>query len=231
MGSLGLEMAIRRLASIRAYRLSVLASVAGISIYYIVQAWAPVFFVRVHGLSMLETAVWMSVAMATGGSIGSVGSGWACDWLRTRVRQPECLILIISLFASCPALALTALAPNATLAIIGLCLTYPFAFGFLTPGTLLIQKAAPENLRGIAIGLWASVTNVISLTIVIPGLGLASDLLKPTWGLRSLGVALAGSSLVAVAGGVVMMMARRELERVNAAAADFDRNAVLEAGK
>ncbi|WP_165322357.1 MFS transporter [Rhizorhabdus phycosphaerae] len=211
--SLHLGHAIRRLAAIRAYRLSVIASIAGISIYYVVQAWLPVYFVRVHRMSMIDTALWMSIAMATGGSVGSIGSGWACDRLRPHIQQPECVILILSLLAVGPALALTTLTSNKTVAIVGLCLTYPFAFGFLTPGTLLIQKAAPEKLRGIAIGLWASVTNVISLTIVVPAVGLTSDILKPDHGVRSLALALAASSVVAILGAGVMMMAKRELNK------------------
>ena len=127
------------------------------------------------------------------------------------MRQPEGLVLAVSLVILCPALVWTCLAPSKTGAIAGLFVVYPFAFGFTTPGTLLVQAAVSDDLRGIGVGLWASVTNVVSLTLVLPLVGFASDLLTARYGVYGLAYALAGSSGVGLVGALLLVRARRAL--------------------
>lgn len=211
--SLGIWRAIRQLMAIRSYRLVVLGSVAGVSIQNLAAAWLPVYFVRVHGMSLRETAFWMSVSLVSGGTIGSLGSGWACDRLRNRVPQSESLVLTVSLAIIFPALALTCLSMSKAVAVAGLIVTYLFAFAFLTPAVLLVQKAAPESMRAIAVGLMASVMNVISLTMVLPLIGWGSDMFTAAYGIRGLGYSIACSSAIALVGSWMFMLAGREFAK------------------
>jgi len=209
----GLARAVRTLLAIRSYRLLTIASTAGAAVQNMAAAWFPVYLVRVHGMSLMEVAAWMSAAVAIGGTIGALGSGWACDRLRGRVRRPESLILTIGFAIVSPALVFTCLVPDKMSAVAGLMITYVFAFVFSPPATLLVQKAAPDDMRGIAVGLWSSIMNVISLTIILPLIGLGSDLFTAAFGVRGLAYALACSAIIPLVGAVFFTLAGRAMDQ------------------
>ncbi len=211
--SVGLGRAILKLLKIPAYRLLIIASIAGATIQNLSAAWLPVYFVRVQQWSMVETAGWMSAALLIAGTAGSMGSGYLCDRLRNRVQQPEILVLVLSLSLVFPALASTVLASEKPLAVAGLLATYLFAFAFLPAATLLAQKVTPEAMRGLALGLWASIMNVISLTAILPLIGLGSDIFTAKYGVRGLGHSIACAALIALAGAGVFALAGRTLAR------------------
>ena len=205
--------AIHRLLAISSYRTLVVACISGATAQNIASAWFPVYFVRVHHLSMIDTAFWMVVGIALGGTLGSIGSGMICDRLRHRSRRPEVAILIAAAVTLCPLLIITCLARSTPVAIGAMILSYVCAFVFLTPSTLLIQQTTPPDCRSLGVGIWGSVINVVSLILVLPLVGWGSDRLTAVFGLRGLGLSLACTAIVPLLGGFGYWRVGRLMDR------------------
>jgi predicted MFS family arabinose efflux permease len=203
----GIFPALRELIGIRSYRLITLAAITGASIINITSAWLPTYFIRIHHLSMIETALWMSVGVIGGGSLGSLGGGWLCDRLRERVRHPALTVLIATSLAIFPLMMVTTLATSTSIALIAMVLTNICSFSFLPLVALLVQTISPPGSRGLAMGLVGSTINVVSLTVALPLVGVASDLFTKSYGAVGLGYAVALAAPLGLIGAAFYTMA------------------------
>ncbi|MDM8010857.1 MAG: MFS transporter [Parasphingorhabdus sp.] len=182
-------------------------------------AWLPAFFIREHNIGVAEMGVYAAIAIGVGGAIGTLGSGLLCDVLRSYVRDVESKFVIASLLLCIPALLVTVLSPDRFLALAAMFVLYVAAFSYLAPTSMLIQNAATEDTRSLALALGISLGNIVSLGLAIPLIGLLSDMLAPQLGTASIGYALIVVALVGAIGAVAHWRALRALRQHSDAAA------------
>ncbi len=193
-----LSGALRMMGSSRAFRWLTVSLTCSVLLVYGSGAWVPAFLIRMHGMPTPTVGMFSGLAVGIGGGIGALGGGFLVDKIRPHRRQPEMLILISAMALSVPFLLCLVFAPSPPLALVALFMFNVVAFAYLGPLMTLIQlQVAPES-RGLAIGLVSSIANIVSLGIGLPAIGLLSDILAPSYGVQSIGMALA-ISLVFVA--------------------------------
>ncbi|MFN3472601.1 MAG: spinster family MFS transporter [Blastomonas sp.] len=192
--------AARTLSQRPGYSWLVLGMTASMLIGAVTAAWLPAFFIRVHDFSVGEMGGYAAISIGVGGGIGTLCAGIICDVLRPRVRDVEAKVVMTSLLICIPALLLTIFSPEPFVALAAMFVLNVAAFSYLAPTAALIQKAATEDTRSLALALGISFGNIISLGLAIPLVGVLSDLLAPQLGNSSIGYALLMATLVALVG-------------------------------
>ena len=132
-------------------------------------AWLPAFFLRVHHLTLGQIGLPAAIAVGLGGGLGTLGGGMICDLLRPHVREVELKVLISALVCAVPALIATLFLADTVRALAAMGFYYLFAYAYLGPIVVLIQRQADDRTRAIAIGLCIAVSNIVTL-----GLGRAA---------------------------------------------------------
>jgi predicted MFS family arabinose efflux permease len=154
-------------------------------------AWLPAFFMRVHHLTLGEIGLPAAIAVGVGGGLGTLGGGMISDLLRPRLREVELKVLIAALLCAVPALVATLFLRDTGYALAAMAVYYVFAYAYLGPIVVLIQRQADDRTRAVAIGLCIAVSNIVTLGLGVPLVGMLSDALKSNYGASSIGYALA----------------------------------------
>ena len=158
---------------------------------YATGAWLPAFFMRTHGLRIDEVGRYSALAVGVGGGLGALGSGVLCDLLRRRVPDVELKVLMVALVCTVPALMAVLFSRAFDEAVLAMGVFNLFAYAYLGPIVVLIQKQADDRTRAVAIGICIAVSNVTTLGFGLPLVGAVSDVLAGVYGARSLAYALA----------------------------------------
>jgi sugar phosphate permease len=111
------------------------------------QAWLPSYLFKVRGFSLGNTGLVTALPFAVG-FIGVLAAGYAAD--RTGKRKA---VLMVVLLGNAIFMSLTALAPNATMAVILLALTGLFLPSIHGPFWSLPMDMLPARVMGYASGL------------------------------------------------------------------------------
>ena len=205
----GAWAAITALARRPALRHLVVAlSIGGFGSYGIAQ-WLPAFFIRSHDLTLTEIGIWAGSAAGLGGILGVMLGGWAATRLIPRDSRWELWLPAIAYGGSAPLYAAVFLAPSPYLAIgIKLFATFLAASG---GGVALsaIQSFAEPHRRATAISLVLFLSSLLGLGLGPLLVGVASDVLTPTFGTESLRYALVISTAALLWAGLHFLLAAR----------------------
>jgi MFS transporter, Spinster family, sphingosine-1-phosphate transporter len=158
-------------------------------------AWLPSHFIRVFGMSTAEMGRYAGYAVGVGGALGTLGAGYLCDKLRSRLREAELVVLIAALAISLATLLAATLSSGLVFALTSLFVMNLCAYAFLGPVVMLIQTEATAISRALAVAVGVAISNILNLGVVVPLVGLISDGLRVAHGPRSVGVALALAAL------------------------------------
>lgn len=183
--------AFRTLVSKPRVRLLTAALTCSLIILYGTGAWLPPFFIRVHGMTTAEVGRYAGLAVGLGGALGSIGCGFVCDFLRSRMQNVESKVLITAMALTVPTLLATILSPDKSIAVISLFLLNIFVFAYVGPLVTLIQNDVVAEMRALAIAVTISFSNILSLAVFLPLIGYVSDVLRPSYGPMAIGHALA----------------------------------------
>ena len=129
---------------------------------FAVGAWAPAFFIRVHGWSAADIGYVYGLLFLVFGSSGVVAGGWLADRLHAR-GYPDAN-LRTALIGGLVALPAAAAFPLATTPAIGLTLIAPLMFFGTMPfgaGTAVIPILAPARLRAQLVAIYLLFANFI----------------------------------------------------------------------
>ena len=163
---------------------------------YAFAAWAPPYFLRVHGVSLTEASLVLGLSYAVAGWLGVTFGGIAADWLKTRTGNARVYVGIASIAASAP----TAIGMLATDDVI---VAYVFNFLVSIASSCWIGAAASTvndlvmpRMRAIASAMYVLMATV-GLAIGPYAVGEVSDVLTAS-GMNN-GEALRVSLLLSVA--------------------------------
>lgn len=175
--------------------------------------WLPSFFVRSHGLTLLDASLYYAAILLVGGIAGIWIGAWAADRFGAERRRAYTIIPAIAFLATLP---FYVVAVTSSSLVLSLCLfLVPTALGLVWLGPILsaIQHVVPANMRATASAVFLFINNLIGIGLGTVVLGALSDALSARFGAESLRYAiLAGTGFYAVAAALFLLSARR-LER------------------
>jgi MFS family permease len=207
----GLFPSIRRFWAIPSLRLLGL----GVGIFnifgYAAAVWKPAFFMRSHGMTMVEAGSWLGIGAAIGGITGSMLSGFIVDRLRVYGEVWQLRVPAIAFLLSFPLFMIIYLLPGGTALYLG---------GFRIPGVALLSiltgmmsamwagpafgaaaRLVQPHQRAQATAMLVVIINVIGSALGPVLGGVVSDLLTGSFGTESLRISLMSMSVLTVAGG------------------------------
>ena len=155
-----------------------IATACSMAIVGSVTAWLPAYFIRVYGLETRQMGLYGALAIGVGGGLGTL-SGLMCERLRNRLVMPESIAMLASLTLVIPALLLVVTSDGKATALAGYFLLNFCAFVWLAPTTRLIQDAVEPQQRALATALCSAAGFMVSLALIVPFIGWASDM--PSW--------------------------------------------------
>ena len=135
-------------------------------VLYGLQAWAPSYLLRVHGMSLAEAGARYGVIALTAGSLGVLCGPFVARVLERRgYRDAQLRIVVLALLLTGPGLAGLALASSPAVALACIALV-----SFLVPLPLAlvataVQAVTPNRMRGVVVGAYVVTSNVIGLAL------------------------------------------------------------------
>ncbi|MEZ4331802.1 MAG: MFS transporter [Myxococcota bacterium] len=160
--------------------------------------WGSSFLIRVHGLSLRETGLWMGLIQGIGGGLGTFLGGVLAD--RGADRDPRVLVWIPALggLLALPLLCVFLFAPTPMAALLGYAPAMVVVLFFTGPSFAVVQSLAPPRLRAQAAALLLFTMNLIGLGIAPLVVGLLNDVLAERFGILAVRYSLLVTSVGAL---------------------------------
>lgn len=171
--------------------------------------WLPSFFAREHGLTVGQISAWFGmpfgIALMGGAAAGGALGGWCA-----RKRIHLLYVSALSMFAIC-GLYIVALCVTQTAVAICMVTICAFLTGLSGPAyTAVTLNIVGPRVRATAQAVVTFLNTVLAYGLGASGVGVLSDLLKPTLGLHSLRWSLvAGQSFCLAAAIIYASLIRR----------------------
>lgn len=172
--------------------------------------WLPSFFVRSHGMTLLDASLYFGAILFVGGIAGIWMGGSLADRFGAARRRNYALIPAVAFLATVP--FYVGAVTSSSLALSFALFLVPTALGLVWLGPTLsaIQHVVPPGMRATASAVFLFVNNLIGIGLGTVALGALSDALAVHFGDDSLRYAiLAGTSFYLVAAGMFLLSAKR----------------------
>jgi len=173
--------------------------------------WTPAFMIRVHGLTTGQAGLALGLISGVTGIVGTLAGGWFADVLGRRDNRWYAWLPAIMIAIRAPLFITAYLASTPGLAIA--CLILPGLLGnaFTGPVFATIQTLTPVRARAFASAWTLFVISLVGFGLGPLLIGMTSDALTPTFGVRGLGYAICLAAPVEILSVVFFMMAARRL--------------------
>ncbi|MDG2304435.1 MAG: MFS transporter [Candidatus Binatia bacterium] len=148
--------------------------------------WSPTFLMRVHGMSVAETGLFLATVSAPAGAIGTVVGGWAADRLGRRDVRWYAWLPAITLLAALPFQAAQLLIDDRWLALAAFVPAGLIGGVFASPSYAVVQNIARPQMRAMASAILLLFLNLIGLGGGPQAVGILNDVLRPSFGDESI---------------------------------------------
>jgi MFS family permease len=157
---------------------------------YGVTAWNAAFLIRSHGMSVGAVGSWLAGIAIVGGGLGTFLGGYLADRLMPRDVRWSLWVPGISTLVAVPFSVFFYLGSDVRVVLP--VATVPVFFGamYLGPTFALTQALAPLRMRAVASAFLLFLLNLIGMGLGPQMVGVASDLLSPSFERESLRAAL-----------------------------------------
>lgn len=176
-------------------------------------SWLPIFMIRSHGQSLMQTGALLGLTVATGMAVGGVGGAWLLQRGPAAATDRSLKISGLCMLAAFPCLVAALLAPEVHVAV-GLLLVTGTLTGVASGPVLAGQQGVADvKDRALAAGVGTFVANYIGTGLFPFLIGLSSDALAPRFGAESVRFTLLGASVMVVLAGLALLRAARAYRR------------------
>jgi predicted MFS family arabinose efflux permease len=175
--------------------------------------WLPSFFVRSHGLTLLQASLYFGSILLVGGIAGIWLGGWTADRFGRVRRRVYALVPAAAFMATIPFYAGAVLTHSLTLAF--LLFLVPTALGLVWLGPVLssVQHIVPPHMRATASAVFLFVNNLIGIGLGSALIGAASDALTVHYGADALRYAILSGTAFYLVAAIFFVASSRRLER------------------
>ncbi len=202
---------MRQLWRSRVFRWTALGACATCFTSYSLGGFFPLFLSRSHGLSTREIGLVMAVLVGVCGGLATYLAGHVADRLGRRDRRWYAWVPAIAALLPLPLAPICFLAQDLGVALAAAIVPLALTAAFVGPTIALIQQLVPVRSRATAVATLILIDNLIGLGLGPQFVGIASDLLKPTFGVDSLRYALLAATLGSAISVFGFVMAARHL--------------------
>ncbi len=189
-GAPALRETVAFMRSQRAYRYIVAGTSMSAFSGYGMTAFIPAFLARSHQLSLAEIGFALAMVLGIGGGLATLASGMCADGLAKRDARWALWVPALAAAVSLPFWPVFLLWPTATGTVLAGILPLALSAAWMGPCIAMIQGLAPLRMRAQAAAAQLFIGNLIGLGIGPQVVGIASDLLQPSYGSDSLRYAL-----------------------------------------
>jgi MFS family permease len=137
--------------------------------------WGPTFFVRVHKLSLLTVGMAAGLISIVIGIPLTILGGYYADRLSRKFRGGRMAFTSALALISVPLWLVILFSGNLTLIVLTNVVLYGCAIIWVGPATADIHDLTGPKLRGIAIGIFFSIVNLVAYGLGSPLIGKLSD--------------------------------------------------------
>lgn len=176
--------------------------------------WNPAFMIRVHGLTTSQAGLVLGLISGVTGVIGTLAGGWFADILGRRDNRWYAWLPAIMIGIRAPLFIMAYLAPTPGLAIALLILPGFLGNAFTGPVFGTIQTLAPVRARAFASAWTLFIISLVGFGLGPLVIGMTSDVLSPTFGVRGLGYAICLAAVGEIISVVFFLVAARRLPRI-----------------
>lgn len=146
-------------------------------------SWSVPFYMRVHGVSVGEVAIFLAVLKGIGGAIGTYFGGVAADRLAQQDVRWYMWLPAASAALLVPALLIQFLAPHLNLSLIAGMIAFTLMPVFIPPMNATGQSLVDANMRASTAATIVITTNLLGLGLGPFLVGAISDVLANVYGL------------------------------------------------
>lgn len=197
------KQALQQLWQIKTFRYLVAAGACHAFAWYSVNSWNAPFYVRVHGISLAQTAFYLALVNGIGSAVGMYLGGRLSDHFGKNDPRARARVVAIALFVMVPFALLQYLVSSSA---------WSFAFGAISLTLMLVyygpiiaiaQLLVPANMRAFTSAVLMLVLNLFGLGLGPLVTGYLSDVLATQFGMTtdSLRFAISFSVLFSLLGG------------------------------
>lgn len=175
--------------------------------------WMPSFFVRSHGLTLLDASLFYGAILLIGGMGGMWAGGWLGDRMGQVKRSRYVTIPAIAFLISVPTYALGVLTP--TLTLVFFVILVPVALGLVWVGPVMstVQQLVPPNMRATASAVFLFINNLLGIGLGTYAIGALSDALQAQFGEDSLRWSIVAGTGFYLVAALLFFLASRFIER------------------
>jgi len=175
--------------------------------------WLPSYFVRSHGMTLLDASVYFGAILLVGGIAGIWMGGWLADRFGSVRRRMYAIIPAIAFLATAPFYAAAVIVPSLPLAFV--LFLVPTALGLVWLGPVLsaIQHIVPPGMRATASAIFLFINNLIGIGLGSVALGALSDALSARFGTDALRYAILAGTLFYFVAAALFLISAKRLER------------------
>ena len=175
--------------------------------------WGPTFFVRVHHLSLLTVGTFAGLLAIGVGMPSMILGGYVSDRVKRLFSGGRMAFTAWAAAASIPLWLIVLFANNLMLIVIVNAVLYGLAILWVGPATADIHDIAGPKLRGLGIGIFFSIVNLVAYGAGAPIIGRISDKLGVANDASQMRVALLVCPLACALGAIVLWMGSSAYKR------------------
>jgi predicted MFS family arabinose efflux permease len=202
--SLTMKQTIRHLWGIKTFRYLVAGGAFHAFAWYSVNSWSAPFYIRVHGLSLGETSLYLALVNGFGSAIGMYVGARLSDYFGLTNPRARARVVAIALFAMvpCAVLQFTVASTSVSMAFGAVSLTLMLVY--YGPIVAMCHMLVPPSMRAFTSAVLLLILNLFGLGLGPVVTGYLSDLLTTHYGMAqdSLRLAISFAVLFSLVGGL-----------------------------
>jgi len=171
--------------------------------------WGAAFFVRVHHVSLLTVGIAAGILSIAVGIPAMIFSGFHSDKFSRRFAGGRMAFTASAAALSVPLWLVVLFVNNLTVVVIVNVVLYGLALMWVGPATADVHDLAGPKRRGLAIGIFFSIVNIVAYGLGGPLIGRISDLLGVTKNPDQMRLSLLVCPIACALGAVLLWMGSR----------------------
>ena len=175
--------------------------------------WLPSFFVRSHGLTLLDASLFFGAVLLIGGLAGLWAGGWLADRFGQAKRTRYVTIPAMAFLLTVPFYLLAILSPTLLLTVFVMLIPTALGMVWLGPVISTIQHLVRPDMRATASAVFLFINNLIGIGIGTWAIGALSDTLAVHYGEESLRLSILAGSVFYVLAAALFFLGSRWLDR------------------
>ena len=152
--------------------------------------WVPAFFMRTHGMGLVEVGVWLAFSLGVCGLLGAYLGGVISNRYMAEKESRQMIFVALVMFLSGCCYLVIYITTNKMVALIVMCLIGVLSNMVNGPIFSAIQSLVHERMRSVAVAFVFLLANLIGLGLGPLVVGLLSDILNHSYANESLRYAL-----------------------------------------